>query len=221
LDDTKAILREMFEDGLDSDRGKSMTEHLNQIHGFYEIANDDYLYVLSAFFIDPSLWLAHYGWREYTAHEKQAIYTVYRKMGERMHIHSIPDSFDAFVEWRAAYEAKNQRFAESNYQVAMGLIDAAKAFVPSWLGWSVLPLLSSLIDDEFRELLGLPKPNPIVYGLVQTAMKIRKFCGRYMSQWEEASFTDSPLVQGFATYKNGYDRFKLGPTKLVKRMAEE
>ena len=221
LDDTKAILREMFEDGLDSEHGQAMTAHLNQIHGFYDISNDDYLYVLSAFFIDAALWMERYGWREYTAHEKIAIYTIYREMGEGMNIHSIPESFDAFVDWRAKYEAKNQSFAESNYQVTMGLINAAKAFVPRWLGWSVPPLISSLIDDEFRTLLGLSKPNPLIYWLVQTAMWIRKIGGRYLSMWEEAAFTDSPLVTGFATYKNGYEPFKLGPAKLVKQMAKE
>jgi len=221
LDDTKAILREIFDNGLESDHGQEMVEHLNKIHGFYDIANDDYLYVLSAFFIDAALWLERYGWREFTPHEKNALYNIYHKMGEAMHIQEIPESYDAFLAWRLDYEQKNQCFAESNYQVTMGLVDAAKAFVPSWLGWIVVPLISSLIDDEFRALVGLPKPNLLVYGLVQITMRIRKFGGRYLSQWEEASFTESPLVIGFATYKNGYEPFKLGPTKLVRQMAKD
>lgn len=221
LDDTKAILREIFDNGLDSEHGQAMVEHLNRIHGFYNIRNDDYLYVLTAFFIDPVLWNERYGWREFTPHEKEATYNIYRKLGEAMKIREIPASFEEFVAWRQAYEAENQRFAESNYHVAMGLLNAAEAFVPSWLRWMVVPLLSSLLDKEFRDLLGLAKPNAIFYGLVQSALWIRKIGGRYFSLWEEDSFADSPLVQGFETYKNGYEPFQLGPTKLVKWMAQE
>jgi len=221
LDDTKAILHEIFTDGLDSGHGQAMVEHLNRIHGFYNISNDDFLYVLTAFFIDPVLWNERYGWRKFTQHEKDGMYNDYRKLGEAMNIRDIPDSYDAFLVWRLAYEARHQRFAESNYHVAMGLLKAAKAFVPGWLGWSVVPVLSSLIDAKFRNLLGLPKPNPIIYGLVQAAMWVRKIGGRYLSLWEHASFAESPLVTGFETYKNGYEPLRLGPVKLVKRMAQE
>jgi hypothetical protein len=42
-DDTQLILSEIFENGYESERGKAAIIRLNQIHGRFQISNDDFL----------------------------------------------------------------------------------------------------------------------------------------------------------------------------------
>src|SRR4051794_2277599 len=48
-DDTDIIISELMEFGYDSERGKTALRRMNQLHGRFPIANDDFLYVLSTF----------------------------------------------------------------------------------------------------------------------------------------------------------------------------
>src|SRR3954454_22236350 len=48
-DDTDIIVSELMEWGCDSPRGRAALRRMNQIHGRFDIANDDFLYVLSTF----------------------------------------------------------------------------------------------------------------------------------------------------------------------------
>ncbi len=52
-DDTDIIVSELIEWGYDSDRGKRALGRLNEIHGRFNIANEDFLYVLSTFVYEP------------------------------------------------------------------------------------------------------------------------------------------------------------------------
>ena len=48
-DDTDLILNEILENGYDSERGRAALRRMNQLHGRFAIANEDFLYVLSTF----------------------------------------------------------------------------------------------------------------------------------------------------------------------------
>jgi len=52
-------------------RGKEALDRLNWVHGHYQIANEDFLYVLSTFIYEPIYWIDKYGWRPTCAQEKQ------------------------------------------------------------------------------------------------------------------------------------------------------
>jgi hypothetical protein len=48
-DDTAILIREVLSNGLDSDRAQRAFRRINDMHGRFRIANDDFLYVLSTF----------------------------------------------------------------------------------------------------------------------------------------------------------------------------
>ena len=52
-DDTSLLMVEIVEWGYDSDRGKELLPRINRFHRTYDIANDDFLYVLSTFHLEP------------------------------------------------------------------------------------------------------------------------------------------------------------------------
>ena len=49
-------------------------QRFNEIHGFYSdrISNDDMLYTLSQFMLEPGRFCRRFGWRAFTPHEKAA-----------------------------------------------------------------------------------------------------------------------------------------------------
>lgn len=52
-DDTDLIVSELMEWGYDSERGRRALRRMNQLHGRFAIANEDFLYVLSTFVFEP------------------------------------------------------------------------------------------------------------------------------------------------------------------------
>lgn len=217
LIDTQVIMSKIIGPGPQSEEGQAMADHLNQIHGFFNIPNDDFLYVLSTFIFEPVLWVERYGWRELTDQEKEGLYVIYAEVGRALMIRDIPPSFDAYWTWRLTYEAKEQRFEESNRQVTKGMVGALQTFLPRGLRWLAFPLLASLLDNEFRQALGLPKPNPLFYATVQTVMWLRARINRHLNIWEEASFLDSPIIRGPERSVNP-DPLQIGSPKLIEKI---
>lgn len=220
LDDTRAILTEMGRDTFDSPRADMMAEHLNKIHGFYDIPNEEFLHTLSTFIYDVVEFIDAYGWRKLTQNEKLAIYHTYVQMGEMMHIQNIPDTFEGFHEWREAYEQENAAYAETNKLVAEGLFRGAKQMVPFFMRPFLKPITLSLAKTSLVDLLGLRQPSQLTRAVVQTTMTIRRFLLRYLTLWDVLDF--EKVVRGnFKSYPYGFDPLKLGPTKLINQIEKE
>jgi hypothetical protein len=82
-DDTSLIVAEISEWGYDTERGRAALRRMNQIHGRFQISNDDFLYVLSTFVFVPIRWIERFGWRRYTDHERLATFHFWREVGRR------------------------------------------------------------------------------------------------------------------------------------------
>ena len=215
LDDTRAILVEMGRHGFESAEATEMADHLNKIHGFYNIPNDEFLHTLSTFIFDVQLFIDRFGWRSLTRAEELAIYYTYVDMGNLMKIEDIPETDSDFWVWRVRYEAEHQAYAETNYLVSEGLFKGAKEMVPAMLRPFIKPFVFSLEGQRFAELLGYRWPNPLVRNFFLTLMWIRKQFNKRFTIWDRLSFEET-LLTGFKTYPNGYNRLRLGPDKLVK-----
>ena len=83
-DDTDLLISAFSEDGWDGPLGKRALRRMNQIHGRFEIANEDYLYVLSAMVLEPQRWNARFGWRALIETERLAFFHFWREIGHRM-----------------------------------------------------------------------------------------------------------------------------------------
>ena len=67
-DDTDLIVGALMAHGYDSPLGRAALRRMNQIHGRFTIANEDYLYVLSTFIFEPARWIDRFGWRPLSDH---------------------------------------------------------------------------------------------------------------------------------------------------------
>ena len=83
--------------GYDSDRGRRALRRMNQMHGRFAIANDDFLYVLSTFIFEPIRWNARFGWRPMCEQERLAMFHFWREVGA----HEYPRLPDDYADLRA------------------------------------------------------------------------------------------------------------------------
>src|SRR6516165_10030799 len=108
-DDTDIIVSELMEHGYDSERGKRALRRMNQLHGRFSIANDDFLYVLSTFIYELIRWNAHFGWRPLCEQERLGYFHFWRQVGRRMNIKDIPTDYRAFEQFNREYEQAHFR----------------------------------------------------------------------------------------------------------------
>lgn len=102
--------------------GRLALQRLNALHGRYAISNDDNLYTLGLFFLEPDRHTRESDWRCLTAHEKEAMYNYWYDVGTRMNIRDMPQSFDEWKQFNDAYEDKHMVYDERNVLVAEPLV---------------------------------------------------------------------------------------------------
>lgn len=218
LDDTRAILTECLSDSVQSPRGEHMVKHLNWIHSHYDISNDDYLYTLALFIIEPVRWMEKFGYRPLCEREKQAGYLAFKSLGHAMNITGIPESRDEFVAWYLNYRNQNMKFHIDNKLVTDGYIAAIKEMFPRLFRPIVRPMILTLINDpELLEATGQKAPLPLVQKLIRGFMAVRRRVQCYINPWQNKSFEGSYLGQHYKSYPNGYQGCPLGPEKMVKK----
>src|SRR5262249_40895514 len=116
-DDTDIIISEFMEHGYDSERGRRALRRLNQLHGRFAIANEDFLYVLSTFIYEPIRWNERFGWRSLCPQERLGYFHFWREVGRRMNIKDLPTEYEAFERFNRDYERRHYRFTEANQRV--------------------------------------------------------------------------------------------------------
>jgi len=178
-DDTKLILAEMLDHGLDSGRGREATRRMNRMHGRHEITNDDYLYVLSVITLEPLRWNRRWGWRKYSEKELAAQLAYMRQLARRMNIRDVPPTLDQLERWSVAYEDANMRFTDANRRVA----DATLNLYVSWYARPFRPLVRALalalLDDRLLASFGYRRPPAPVGAAVDAALRLRALALRF------------------------------------------
>jgi hypothetical protein len=207
-DDTDIIISEMVENGYTSERGKRALRRMNQIHGRFEIENDDFLYVLSTFIYEPIRWNARFGWRPLTEVEKQAYFEFWREVGHRMAIREIPASYQAFDAFNRDYEARHYRYTEANHRVGT----ATRELFVSWFPWVPRPIVRSFIyammDEPLLEAFGFPKPPRWLRFVTELGLKLR---GHALKLFPPRKTARHRTEMRRPSYPEGYVVESLGP----------
>lgn len=213
-DDTSILVAEMCEWGYESGRGKGALERMNWAHSHFKIENDDFLYVLSTFIYEPIRWIDRFGWRPTSRNEKLGYYWFWREVGNRMRIHSIPPSYEAFEAWSRAYEREHFRFADTNQRIG----SATRDLFASWYPRVATPLVRygiyAMLDDDMLQSFGFPKPLPFTRPLLQAGLKLRAGVVRWFPPRREPHFFTDDRNR---THPSGYEIGGIGPPRLVER----
>jgi len=174
-DDTELLLSEIGENGQDSPRGRAAIARMNEMHGRYRIANDDMLYVLSTFVVEPKRWIDRFGKRPLSAREIEAGVQYYRALGRRMGIEGMPDDFAGFEAFNRAYEAAHFRPADTNAEIGGLTRDLLLSFyLPKALVPLGRPAIHALCDAPLRRAMGFADPPRWVERLALGGLGLRR-----------------------------------------------
>ena len=185
---------------------------MNWAHDHYQIANDDFLYVLSTFIFEPIRWIDAVGWRPTCVNERLAYYCFWREIGKRMGITGIPSSYEAFAAWSRAYEQKTFRFAATNQRVGAATRDLFVAWFPRLLTPVVRYSIYAMLDPVMITSFGFPQPLPLTRQLLRGALRLRGLAVGWLPPLRSPHFFTDDRNR---THPQGYEISTLGPPKLV------
>ena len=213
-DDTSIIVAEWAQHGYDSPRGREALERMNSIHAQFGIANSDYLYVLSTFIFEPIRWLDRFGWRGLSDHERLASYYFYRAVGERMHLQSMPPTYDAFERFNRDYERQHFRYAPSNNRVGESTRNLFASWFPAPLRPAVRAGIAAMLTAEIRAAFGFAPPPAGLAAFATVSLKVRGLVLRTFPPRHKSHFFTEGHIR---TYPNGYQLADLGPPRFLER----
>ncbi len=207
-DDTDLIISEIIENGFDSPRGARAIARMNALHGRFRIANEDFLYVLSTFVLEPIRWNQRFGWRCMTESEKLAWFWFWRQVGERMLIRDLPGSHADCERFSSAYEAANFRFTTASQGVALATRELFAGLFPVLLRPLVRRSIHALLDQALLTAFDLrPAPRWLAWA-AERALRARASALRWLPQRRRPKLrTQIPR----ADYPQGYRIESLGP----------
>ena len=207
-DDTDLIVSELMERGYDSERGCRALLRMNQQHGRFAIANEDFLYVLSTFIYEPIRWNARFGWRAMCDEERLAMLHFWREVGRRMGIRDIPADYAEFERYNIAYEQRHYRYTDANSRVGAATVELFANWFPRILRRLVRRAIHALLEDALIEGFGFPRPSPFMRRLVQGALRLRARLLRWMPARRHPRMRTEMRHR---SYPRGYRIEELGP----------
>jgi hypothetical protein len=182
-DDTELVLAEILENGFDSQRGRAALARMNQMHGRFPIANEDFLYVLSTFVFEPIRWIGRFGWRALTEQEKLGIFHYYQELGARMRIRDVPDDILEFERYNRDYEARHFSYADTNQRIGGATRDLLLGFyLPRLLIPLGRPVVHALMDEPLLRAMGFPRPPGFLRRVVVGTLKLRAWVLRRLPE---------------------------------------
>lgn len=214
-DDTGLMVAELLRQGPDSPAGGAVIARMNRIHGHYTISNDDFLYVLSTFVAEPIRWLERYGWRPLSVAEQQATYRFWRRVGQQMGIHAIPDSLEELLAFNRQFEDEQFAAAPANGRVAEATLTMLLRDWPAPLRPALRRLLQALPEAAVTRSLGWPEPPTALQAAIRSGLRLRS---RLANAWQRLIpprgtrfYSERPTP----SYGASFELEQLGPPPLL------
>ena len=207
-DDTALLLDEPARNGLHSERGRRAIRRINQMHGAYDISNQDMRYVLSTFVVTPKRWMDDYGWRPMSPAEVRASVLYYVELGRLMGIKDVPTTYDAFEALLTGYETEHFAYDEGGRRVADETMRLMSSFYPAFLAGPMNLFSRSLMDEPLLDAFRLPHPPKPVVAAAVAGLKARARLEALLPA--RPTPLHSPDLPRIKTYPDGYEIEQLG-----------
>lgn len=179
-DDTDIIVSELMEWGYDSERGMKALQRMNQLHGRFAIANQDFLYVLSTFIYEPIRWNRRFGWRIMSESERLGYFYFWREVGRRMDIKDIPTDYAGFERFNLEYDARFCRYSGTNSRVGSATRELMVGWFPRLLAPLVRSAIHSLLEPAALAAFGFPEPAGATRWLFTKALTVRGWLASFL-----------------------------------------
>jgi mpaB/rubber oxygenase-like protein len=172
-DDTDLLISAFSEDGWDGEVGTRALRRMNQIHSRFTIANDDFVYVLSAMVLEPIRWNERFGWRKLIEAERLSAFNFWREIGRRMAISDIPGSLEELELFNTEYERRTFERTDEGRRVAHAQRDVFLAWFP-WLPRRLGARgISALLEERIVDVLDLDRPTQLERRTAEAALRLR------------------------------------------------
>lgn len=169
VEDTKILVIQFMTQAPTADLAMGAIARMNYIHSLYQksgrISNDDMLYTLSLFALEPIRWIARYEWRELNDMEKCSIGVFWKAMGDAMRIDfqeltsvetELRDGLDWLTKleaWSISYEEKYMVADINNKITADQTSNVLLWKVPNRMRGLGVQAISSLMDRRLRKAM--------------------------------------------------------------------
>lgn len=175
VEDTDVILNTATTFDLNSELSTLAIARMNFLHSQYgsKIQNDDLLYTLSLFMMEPVKWHAKFGWRAMHEVEVNANFQLWKAIGERMSIKEIPETYAELCAWSEDYEEMAMVYADSNKSVANSSVDLFLRPAPIFLRGLARKIVYALLERRTLSAFGYEKQPAWVHYIVHTIFKMR------------------------------------------------
>lgn len=153
----------------DSERRIDGIARMNYLHDGYrkagKISDEDMLYTLGLFALEPGRWVDKYEWRPLSDIEKAGMGTFWKDMGESMGISydrlepyygPYRDGlgwYQAIDRWSRMYEENFMVVADSNAALADGTLDILTFNTPNALKPFAMHIIRSLLEPRLRQAM--------------------------------------------------------------------
>jgi ER-bound oxygenase mpaB/B'/Rubber oxygenase, catalytic domain len=217
-DDTDLIISTFVEHGHSSPLGRRAIRRMNQLHGRFEISNDDFLYVLSTFVFEPIRWNDRFGWRRSLDEERLAGFHFWREVGALMGIRNIPADFRELERFNVEYERARFAATEAGRRVGHATRDMFLAWfpvVPRRLGARGL---YAVMDEPLLRAFGFPKPPASLRRGTEAALRARSRAVRALPPRRRPKLRTALRHR---TYPRGFELEALGPPPSAAACAAE
>lgn len=212
MTDTSVLMLEVIKNPPGSKRAVEALARTNFLHGLHggKISNEDLLYTLSLFLLEPVRWIDRHEWRELTDVEVAAMGLFWMKVGEGMNIDYdvLPGAKSGWKDglqftrelekWSDEYEERNMVPAESNKETADHTTALLLYAVPDAFKDAGRKVVSALMDSRLRKAMlyvdsdrydakiltfedRYPDPPAMLQWLVDTGLATRKLVLRHLT----------------------------------------
>ncbi|KAL4809555.1 hypothetical protein BDV18DRAFT_132330 [Aspergillus unguis] len=195
--DTSALVQEFVGHPPSAERGQTAIVRTRYLHSGYRasgmILDDDMLYTLGLFAIQPLRFIERFEWRQLTDVEKNAIGTFWKSVGDGLEVpwDALPSGKTEFrdglhwleeiMAWSDAYEEKCMVPDVKNREVADQTTAVLVYLIPKPLQHIGLKFVSFMMDDRLRKAMLYEPPPPSYASFFSFLFSARRFAMRYLA----------------------------------------
>ncbi|KAI3322672.1 hypothetical protein HD806DRAFT_544693 [Xylariaceae sp. AK1471] len=193
--DTSVLLTNMIMRPPGSPQAKLAVARTNYLHNIYrrvgQISNDDMLYTLSLFTLEPMRWTAKYEWRPLSDMERCAMATCFKVWGEDLQItyEALPSHSKGWSDglhwlseldaWSQQYEERHAEASDTNVAVVNATRDLVLCQIPRSLHRVVWGIVAILLGSRVQKAMRIPAPPQGLALAFDFIISLRKYVLRY------------------------------------------
>ncbi|KAI0444897.1 hypothetical protein F4803DRAFT_510222 [Xylaria telfairii] len=193
--DTSVLLTNMVMRPPGSPQAQLAIARTNYLHNIYRragrISNDDMLYTLSLFTLQPMRWTAIYDWRPLSDMERCALATCFKVWGEDLEItyEALPSHsqgwrdgihwLDELDAWSRQYEEHHVEVSDSNVEVVNATRELVLCQIPRSLHGVVWGIVAILLGPKVRIAMRITDPPYALELVFNSMITLRKYILRY------------------------------------------